>query len=79
MDISEFVTLFADQFMNPNETDFSPETRFHELSGWSSMTALMVIAMIEDNFGTTIPSEVIRSVETIQDLFDAVQKNKGNS
>ena len=79
MDISEFVTLFADQFMNPNETDFSPETKFHELSGWSSMTALMVIAMIEDNFGTTVPSEVIRNVETIQDLFDAVQKSKVNN
>lgn len=79
MGISEFVTLFADQFMNPNETDFSPKTRFHELSGWSSMTALMVIAMIEDNFGTTVPSEVIRNAETIQDLFDAVQKSKGNT
>lgn len=79
MDISEFVKQFADQFMNPNETAFSADTKFHELSGWTSMTALMVIAMIEDNFGTTVPSEVIRDAETIQDLFDAVQKSKGNA
>ena len=79
MDISEFVKQFADQFMNPNETVFSADTKFHELSGWTSMTALMVIAMIEDNFGTTVPSEVIRDAETIQDLFDAVQKSKGNA
>lgn len=79
MDISEFVKQFADQFMNPNETDFNPETHYHELSGWTSMTALMVIAMIEDNFGTTVPSEIIRDAETIQDLFDAVQKSKGNA
>ncbi len=78
MDISEFVKQFADQFMNPNETEFSAATKFHELKGWTSMTALMVIAMIEDNFGTTIPSEVIRDAETIQDLFNAIQKNKGN-
>ena len=37
MDISEFVTRFADQFMDPNETTFAPETKFHELSGWTSM------------------------------------------
>ena len=79
MDISEFVKQFADQFMNPEETDFSADTKFHELNGWTSMTALMVIAMIEDNFGTTVPSEVIRDAETIQDLFDAVQKSKGNA
>ncbi|MBP5768270.1 MAG: acyl carrier protein [Fibrobacter sp.] len=79
MDISEFVTRFADQFMDPNETTFAPETKFHELSGWTSMTALLEIAMIEDNFGTTIPSDVIRGAETIQDLFDAVQKSKGNA
>ncbi|MBQ3839232.1 MAG: acyl carrier protein [Fibrobacter sp.] len=76
MDITEFVSQFADQFMNPNETDFSPETRFHELSGWSSMTALMEIAMMEENYGVTVPSEEIRDAETIQDLFEAVKRNK---
>jgi len=79
MDIKEFVNLFADQFMDPNETVFAPETKFHELSGWTSMTALLEIAMIEDNFGTTIPSEVIRSSSTIQDLFDAILKSKGDA
>lgn len=76
MDITEFVSQFADQFMNPNEAVFSPETRFHELSGWSSMTALMEIAMMEENYGVTVPSEEIRDAVTIQDLFDAVKRNK---
>ena len=76
MDITEFVSQFADQFMNPNETVFSPATRFHELSGWSSMTALMEIAMMEENYGVTVPSEEIRDAVTIQDLFDAVKRNK---
>lgn len=76
MDITEFASQFAEQFMDPNETDFSPETRFHELSGWSSMTALMEIAMIEDNYGVTVPSEEIRDAVTIQELFDAVKRNK---
>lgn len=76
MDITKFVEQFANQFMDPNETAFSPETKFHELNGWSSMTALMEIAMIEDNYGITVPSEEIRDAETIQDLFDAVKRNK---
>ena len=76
MDITEFVSQFAEQFMDPNETDFSPETRFHELNGWSSMTALMEIAMIEDNYGVTVPSEEIRDAVTIQDLLNKIKKNK---
>ena len=76
MDITEFVLQFAEQFMDPNETVFSPETRFHELNGWSSMTALMEIAMIEDNYSVTVPSEEIRDAVTIQELFDAVKRNK---
>lgn len=76
MDITKFVELFADQFMDPNETTFTAETRFHELRGWSSMTALMEIAMMEENYGVTVPSEEIRDAVTIQDLFDAVKRNK---
>jgi acyl carrier protein len=76
MDIMKFVELFADQFMDPNETKFTAETRFHELRGWSSMTALMEIAMMEENYGVTVPSEEIRDAVTIQDLFDAVKRNK---
>ena len=76
MDITEFVAQFADQFMDPNETAFTAETRFHELRGWSSMTALMEIAMMEDNYGVTVSSEEMRDAETIQDLFDTVKSNK---
>ena len=76
MDITEFIELFADQFMDPNETIFTAETRFRELRGWSSMTALMEIAMMEDNYGVTVSSEEMRNAETIQDLFDAVKRNK---
>ena len=79
MDIKEFVAQFAEQFMDPNETVFSPETKFHELNGWSSMTALMEIAMMEENYGVTVPSEEIRDAITIQNLFDAVKRNKGKN
>lgn len=77
MTIEEFVTLFSEQFVDPSEVAFCPETKFHELSGWTSMTALLVITVIEENFGVLISSDEFRSVQTIQELYDLIQKKKG--
>lgn len=78
MDIAEFSHLFADQFADPDETNFCAETKFHELDGWTSMTALLVITMIEDNFGILLSSEEFSSVQTIQELYDLIlQKKQG--
>jgi acyl carrier protein len=35
--------------------------------------------MMEENYGVTVPSEEIRDAVTIQDLFDAVKRNKGKN
>lgn len=76
MNINEFVALFAEQFSDPTETNFVPDTKFHELSGWTSMTALLVITVIEENFGVLISSDEFRNTQTIQELYDLIQKKK---
>ncbi|MCL4100568.1 acyl carrier protein [Fibrobacter sp. HC4] len=77
MNINEFVALFAEQFSDPTETNFAPETKFHELSGWTSMTALLVITVIEENFSVLLSSDEFRNVQTIQELYDLIQEKKG--
>ncbi len=50
MDIQYFVEKFAEQF---DETDigcFSPKTVFKELDEWSSLIALTLIAMIDEEY-----------------------------
>jgi len=77
MNINEFVSLFAEQFVDPSETTFVPETKFHDLPGWTSMTALLVITVIEENFGVLLSSDEFRKVQTIQELYDLIMVKRG--
>ena len=73
MDIQYFVEKFAEQF---DETDigcFSPKTVFKE---WSSLIALTLIAMIDEEYDVTLKGEDIRDATTIEDLFTIIGKIK---
>lgn len=76
MNVNEFVTLFAEQFDTLPDVALTPETKFHELSGWTSMTALLVITVIEENFGVLISSNEFRDTKTIQELYDLIMKKR---
>ena len=76
MDIQYFVEKFAEQF---DETDigcFSPKTVFKELDEWSSLIALTLIAMIDEEYDVTMTGEDIRDATTIEDLFTIIGKSK---
>ena len=69
MNINEFVTYFADQFDDTPKELFEPSTIFKELPEWSSLTALSVIAMIDEQFDVRITGADIRNTSSILDLF----------
>lgn len=75
MEIKDFVEKFAEQFEETNASVFTPETKFHELDEWSSLTALSIIAMVDEEYDVTLKGDDIRNASTIQDLFETV-KNK---
>lgn len=52
------------------------DTKFKELDEWSSLTALSIIAMVDDEYDVIIKGNDILKAETIQDLFEIVQKKK---
>lgn len=71
MNIEEFIQNVTDQFDEPVE--LRPETRFRELDAWSSLVALLIITMVDDEYGIVLPPEEMRKTITIQELFDLVQ------
>lgn len=73
MDIKEFIEYFADELDETTIDELSPETDFKSLSEWSSLTALSIIAMVEDNYEKEITGEDLRSSTTLQDLFNLVE------
>ena len=71
MDIQKFIENFAEQFDDLN-TELKPETRFREVEGWTSLVALLVITMVDEEYGIVLPPEEMRKTQTIQELFDLV-------
>ena len=73
MEIKEFIENFVDQFDDTEASELSADTKFKELDEWSSLIALSVIAMVDEEYDVAIKGDDIRSSETIQDLFNIVE------
>lgn len=73
MDINVFIEQFAEQFDEIDVALLTPETRFRELDEWSSLVALLVITMVDEEYGIVLPPEEMRKTQTIQELFDLVE------
>ena len=73
MEIKDFIENFADQFDDTDASVLTAETKFKELDEWSSLVALSVIAMVDDEYDVAIKGDDIRNAETIQDLFNVVE------
>ena len=73
MDIKEFIENFADQFDETDINEFTPDTVFHELEEYSSLIALSIIAMINEEYDVTLKGNDMSAAVTIQDLFNIVK------
>lgn len=74
MEINDFIIKFAEQFRNTPISVFTPDTDFWELDEWSSIVALSVVLMIEEEYGVSLCSADVKGVRTIQELFDVVKE-----
>lgn len=72
MELQDFIQNFADQFDETDASEFKAETEFKNLEEWSSLTALSIIAMVDDEYDIAIKGDDIKNSTTIEDLFNAV-------
>ena len=73
MEIKEFIEHFAEQFDDTDPSVFTPETVFHKLEEYTSLIALSIIAMVDEEYDVTINGKDMSSAVTIQDLFNTVK------
>ena len=73
MEIKEFINNFAEQFDDTEPSEFTPETVFHELDEYTSLTALSIIAMVDEEYGVTLNANDMSTAVTIEDLFNTVK------
>ncbi len=73
MELKEFIENFADQFDDTDASEIQADTVFKELDEWSSLIALSVIAMVDEEYDISIKGDEIRNSYTVEDLFNAVK------
>jgi len=72
MELNDFIKNFAGQFDETPVELFSSKTIFKELEEWNSLTALSIIAMIDEEYEKTITGANLRSSSTIEELYSLV-------
>jgi len=70
--LDEFVQLFAEQFEETEQNQFTPSTDFRSLDEWSSLIGLSIIAMVDEEFGIALNAKDFRQVTTINDLYSII-------
>lgn len=73
MEINSFIEHFAEQFDETDASEFKAETVFKNLEEWSSLIALSIIAMVDEEYDVTLKGDDIRNASTIEDLFNTVK------
>ena len=76
MDLNQFVENFAAQFDDTDASVFTPETKFRELEEWSSLIALSVMAMVDEEYDVVLKGDDMRKATTIQELFEVVNSKQ---
>ena len=72
MDINQFIDNFAGLLDATPADRIIPETKFRDLDEWSSLIALSIIAMVDEEYDVALKGDDIKNATTVRDLFDRV-------
>lgn len=73
MTLNEFIKKFAEEFDETPMSDFTADTKYRRLDEWSSLSGLSIISMIDEEFDKQITGADLRSVLTIEELYNLVK------
>lgn len=73
MSLEQFIDYFADLLEETDPDTIMATTHFKDLEEWSSLVALSVIAMIDEEYDVEFRGDDIRGSNTIEDLYNIVK------
>lgn len=73
MELQKFIEQFALQFEDTERSIFNPNMQFKNLDEWSSLMALTIIAMIDEEYDVRVNGDEMSKVSTIEELFEVVK------
>lgn len=75
MEIIAFLQNFVSVLDDTDEALITDETIFRDLEEWDSLTALSLIAMVDEEYSLKLTGDDIKTSTTLQDIFEKI-KNK---
>jgi len=73
MNIQQLIDQIENEFDEVQPGTIKPESSFRELEGWSSMHALILIALIDNEYDILLTGEQLKNAQSVQDLFEIIQ------
>lgn len=78
--MKDFIKAFSDVLTEATESELTVElsgnTKYKELDGWGSLTAVMTIVMVEENYEKEITTDDFESCDTLESLFNLIQSKQ---
>lgn len=72
MEINEFIEKFAEIFDDTEASTLTPQTNFRGLDEWSSLSALGVMALADEEFDVELSGVEMKKANTIQELYELI-------
>jgi acyl carrier protein len=73
MNVDEFIKKIEAEFEDLEPGKLKPDSNFRDMFDWSSVNALILIALISTEYDVTINAEDLRSSKTINDIYRIVE------
>ncbi len=68
---TDFISFFKDQLTEEN-IDITPLTKFKQIDGWDSLTAMLVLTSLKEDFNINLTVSELLACETIADIIKVV-------
>lgn len=76
MENSKFLQNFSDILDDTDPNQIQLTTIFRNLEEWDSLTALSLIAMVDELYSVKLTGEDIKNSITLQDIFNKINSGK---
>ena len=74
MELTKFRENVAQQFLEEDQKLVSETVEFRKLETYDSLTGMAILAIIKDEYGVDIPVDEYKKLNTVNQLFEYVNK-----
>jgi len=74
--IQTFTGKLEQEFEDMEPGTLKPETSFRQIPNWSSMHALIIIALADTEYDTKLTGEDLRQCTTVSDVYKIIQSRQ---